>query len=207
MTRSRRGMTLVEIVVAMGVLMVVMTASLSIFLPSLGRFQKVDMEYDSQRSALLAVERVAQDLKEGRMSGVNYQPLPNFLLVIPSPRDGLGVYRTTAADGTPDWQTWIVYWTVPDPHDATARSLRRAVMPGPVAIGTPFTPPAARMTARDGREVASGLSSIVFSARTVNATFAVARIDASTVRSFQRVVANQDRSTIFVGSRSIEILN
>ena len=160
---TRRGFTLIEMLISMVVLLLVMDMALTLFLPSLNRFSVADSAYDAQRHVAAGLRMMATDLKDTRadllVSGNGQPSLPAFF--IPTPRDGTGAFHLTPeslvdTSDLPDWQGWIVYWTVPEPApNQTQERLCRAFVAGnPLISPLPSSlPPAFRV-------VASGLVSV-----------------------------------------------
>lgn len=155
MNSCRRGVTLIEILVAMTVLSLVTTAALTLYLPSLGRFASADTAYDAQRHAVAAIKMMGADLRE-----TSYTVLVNAnhavsdtALCIPTPRDPAGLYHILS-DDTPDWQGWVQYWLTPEPAPARTYSLYRAFVAGHPDSAPPPT------GLGNGRMVASGIESL-----------------------------------------------
>lgn len=156
---SSRGFTLTEILVSMTVLSLVMVASLTVFLPSLGRFAQADTAYDAQRHALAALTALAADLRDTRakrLADENATPGAKAFY-IPTARDASGTFVLTPEDDVldadqPDWQGWVVYYTTADPAEGATglfRLHRRYL---------PYDPSLDKTDELDGgRLVASGL--------------------------------------------------
>src|SRR5688572_1626896 len=103
------------------------------------------MAYDGQRNALLAADRVASDLRRGRMAWISAKQSPVVVICIPSPRTTGGLFRL-AADGTPDWQSWIVWWSMPNQQLPSLFDLRRQVIGGSFPPAGSFAPPDSILT-------------------------------------------------------------
>jgi len=200
MCRKPSGLTLIEIIVAMAVLSVLMVAALQVFLPSLTRFQVADTTYDAQRNALTAVDQMARDLTESRLAWIGSRSAPSFYLMFPSPRDTNGVYQRNP-DGTPAWQSWIVYWTAPDPQLENTFVLRRRVVSSSFPPGTlPPGPPLPEWTDDRGAQmVASGLADIAFNGNMGRNGRARVQVRSVARRNYQGKV------TTFEGGRTVEI--
>lgn len=147
---------MIELIVAMAVLLAVMAAALTVFLPSLGRFALADTEYDAQRHAMTAVTAMAADLRESRgkyLEKCNADNASAFF--IPTPRDASGAFmlspdaQATLNDES-QWQRWIAYYTSDDPLAGTHRLFR---------LHRAFTSDL-NGSSVGGRVVASGLRSV-----------------------------------------------
>lgn len=124
--RAARAVTLVELLVAMSVLLAVMAATLTVFLPSLGRFAQADTEYDAQRHAMTAITAMAADLRESRVSNLVAENAASeaSAFFIPTPRNVSGTFVLNPdADplegDMPQRQGWIAYYTSEDPLEGT----------------------------------------------------------------------------------------
>lgn len=143
----------------MTVLSLVMVATLTVFLPSLGRFAVADTAYDAQRHAVAAVTMMATDLRDTRLSRLVWvNSAPDLKAVyVPTARDAAGVFKVTPETDLTDpdqpaWQGWVVYWTSDDPSaPGQLVRLHRGYVAGDVSGG------AAPTVTVGGRVVASGL--------------------------------------------------
>lgn len=145
---ERRGVTLMEILVAMAVLGLLTTGALTLFLPTMGRFASADTTYETQRQILIGIRMLSADLRESQQSLILQKSLAAgspAALAIPTPRDArLTFHRVenlgSVDYGKADWQGWVVYWCVADSDTPQAFKLLRTRFDGPVPAGSTYDP-------------------------------------------------------------------
>ncbi len=217
-TRSaarRRALTLIEIMVAMALLGLLTTATLTMFIPTLDRYASADTTYDAQRNALAGARMLAVDLKESQYHLLEYTPpsanpitlqmVPaGTRLAIPTARDAAGNYQINSTPyypndyGTPGWQGWIIYSCVPDTSAAGACKLLRQQVSGPVPAFAGWDP-LRNTNPNVGTLVSAGVSALTVSLQASAGGRATGVVQLQTLRLLH------DRSTTFEGDATIDM--
>jgi prepilin-type N-terminal cleavage/methylation domain-containing protein len=111
---DRRGITLIEVLVSIGLLSIFMTICTLMFTSSSRRLQVTCLENNVQSSCCMGIDRLCRDIEETEKSHIVAQNTPDGkkYLFFSSTRDELGRYRKTTG-GTPQWYSWIVYYLYP----------------------------------------------------------------------------------------------
>ncbi len=111
---KKSGTTLLEVLIAFGILVLVLVLAFKLFNPSLGYFRAGMDLSEVQRNLILAQKRLLSDIAEARREWVTNQTLSSPpALALPSARDSNGVFQYTG-QAEPDWQKWIIYYLYPD---------------------------------------------------------------------------------------------
>lgn len=104
-----RGMTLVEVLIAASTFVVVSLAAVTLLAMGLQANETAQVIGDLQRDALACEAKILRDLHEAsfRLVTNRTEGTPPFLAV-PTARNAQGRV-VTRADGSADWQAWVVY--------------------------------------------------------------------------------------------------
>lgn len=126
---KRRGMTLAELLIGLGLTSVLAGVALSLFLLGRDAFLSALDEAALGRASYLAPRDIVDALDYSRLDSVVYA---QDQLAFATAYDERGTFRTTAA-GAPDWQAVQVFWV----QDGTCRVGRRAFLGIPFALQLP----------------------------------------------------------------------
>ncbi len=107
---GKRGTTLVELIIAMGVSAMLLTAVYAVLYYGLHYYRDSTAEMEVERNALLAVMRLSNEMAEGsRMSLAVFDSNDKYPGVIfGSPRDESG--QVAYIDGVIQWQKFVAYY-------------------------------------------------------------------------------------------------
>lgn len=115
------GMTLIDLMVAMGLVMLLMSAMFAIFFLGGKAWRKTDDRYELLRNTQAVVTRIAREAE--RSSAFSVSILPGRAVSFLSPIDAAGNFATDSL-GDVRWERYLIFY-----HDAAAQEVRMVDLP------------------------------------------------------------------------------
>lgn len=164
--RRSRGMTLLEILVSSAVALVALAAVFSVFYPAQTFFAQANELSTLYSDAMTTLDRLSVEIEEAGPWVVNATASNPPALALPSARNAANEFQRKA-DGTPNWQKWILYYVSTEGAGLVLvrKEYAGTFPPSPL----PYTIPAGALTppAGDAKVVCRNLS--LFSVQTTPA--------------------------------------
>ncbi len=111
-TRSKRGATLVEILIAIGLLMVILAATSYLITACLRHYRHTDSSVQVQATALKAITLLERDLRETNAASFRiFTTPPGVVFASPRLPDKTIDFEDTSL--LPLWQKWVCYYLEP----------------------------------------------------------------------------------------------
>lgn len=115
--KCRNGITQIELVFSLSILIVVLTLCTMLFTSSLRKYQATNTIQNTQNNAIMGMDRFAQDFRETTITHLFYYTDPDVVhpditqnfVYFPSPRDKENKVIHYSS-GETRWQSWIVYY-------------------------------------------------------------------------------------------------
>jgi type II secretory pathway pseudopilin PulG len=148
MVRSRRqGATLVEVLVYTVIMVLVFAAILGIFVAGRRYFEIARASVDVQQAANVAANKVARELMESTVQGIEFFPNSNFTsepvgVVLLSARNAQGQFQYDSNLGIPVWQKYVGYYLADDQENTASGTRSQALFRAEYALSSPTTTPA-----------------------------------------------------------------
>jgi prepilin-type N-terminal cleavage/methylation domain-containing protein len=119
-----KGLTMVEILIAMAIFLIILGITFSLLNSSLRRFAIINVLQEVQRNGIIGMDRFARDFSETTDAlVVNETEGIRKCIYFPSKRNRQGIFNYNAAAalaGSSPWKSWIVYFLLPDQGKRTA---------------------------------------------------------------------------------------
>ncbi len=134
---SRRGASLVELLVCSGLLGLLMLGVLAVMVANNQYLRNSELRLDMQREALQSLGQMTRELTESNRYAINVEP---DAMVFASPRD-MSSRITFDSRGRLQWHKYVCYYRDPDFAGSGTACLVRKVLPLPTpAIDVPPAP-------------------------------------------------------------------
>ncbi|HXE72414.1 MAG TPA: hypothetical protein VNO81_07105 [Candidatus Nitrosotenuis sp.] len=135
-TRSRRGVSLTEVLVYSGLMGLVLSAVYAAFTPGLRYYRATQSNVEIQQGAQAALQRLAGELMESNLGGIRFYPnssypgVPSGIVLIsprsPSAPERVGLNPLT---GRARWYKYVCYYVGPDDTPGRLALYRKEYVP------------------------------------------------------------------------------
>lgn len=179
MIEQKRGLTLLEVTIAMGLIGLVLVASSQFVKASFGYMRDTDSSVQVHNTALAVITRMEREIRESTSAShlaFAAPSAPGIVFASPRRNDGLIEYDTSLV---PFWQQWVCYYLSPAVNDNNL--VRRTESMTPTTIEPTIPPsltPAYFQSLGGGSVVARGISELEITSGT-SVTISLTCVDIS----------------------------
>ena len=141
-----RGFTLIEVIIASGIFLLMLTAIYQCLVLSLRLYHKVRDASEIQAETLRVISHVERSLSGAAVSTVQINPSPldavqdRYILFVSAQSDEV-YFEESPADGKPVWQRIICFYVVPEPNGRFSLVRKDQKLPLPLSTTLPSALP------------------------------------------------------------------